>query len=213
MKHGDSHNLKDKHNIFLIKNFDSFCIEHNGNTVINYCPIHNKNYCVRCSHFFENNKKIDEELDDEFINYYENEMKKNEENIKNIDYIFDNYKKLFKDFENNLYIFKNNINKKLTFMKEIIDFYKRKKTESDINYQMKANIENNYFDLSQITQKIKNKLNNQTKEINELIELLKKNEIKNNIKEDDKFKNFKIENMKNIKTLKIIKELFAVLKH
>ena len=45
-------------------------------------------------------------------------------------------------------------------MCEIINFYKKKKIESDINYQMKYNIENNNFDLSLIQQNIKNKLNN-----------------------------------------------------
>ena len=44
---------------------------------------------------------------------------------------------------------------------------------------------------------------NQTKEINELKILLKKNEINNNIinENENYFKNFKIENMQNIKTL------------
>ena len=43
-------------------------------------------------------------------------------------------------------------------MNEIIDFYKKKKIENDINYQMKSNIQNNYFNLNQIKDKIQNKL-------------------------------------------------------
>ena len=79
MKHGETHKLKDEHKIFIIKNFDNNCFEHNGNTVIGYCNNHNKNYCLICEHFEENNKKIDEILKDSQINYYENEMNKNKQ--------------------------------------------------------------------------------------------------------------------------------------
>ena len=72
-------------------------------------------------------------------------MKKNENIINEIELLFNNYKKLFNDLENNFNIFKDNINKKIKFMNEIINFYKKKKIESDINYQMKSNIENNNF--------------------------------------------------------------------
>ena len=102
-------------------------------------------------------------------------------------------------------------------MNEIINFYKKKKIESDINYQMKYNIENNNFDLSLTKQKIQNKLNIQTNEINELITILKMslnksiiNEKKEN--EIDNFKNFKIENMKNINTLNINEKCINCLK-
>ena len=57
LAHGESHILKDNHKIFLNKNFDSICMEH-GNTIIGYCENHNKNYCVRCNHFNENNRKF-----------------------------------------------------------------------------------------------------------------------------------------------------------
>ena len=71
---------------------------------------------------------------------------------------------------------------------------------------MKYNIENNNFDLSLIQQNIKNKLNIQTKEINQLITILKLNENNNIINENkeneiNNFNNFKIENMQNIKIL------------
>ena len=71
---------------------------------------------------------------------------------------------------------------------------------------MKYNIENNNFDLTLIKQNINNKLIIQTKEINQLITILKLNE-NNNINNENKekeinnFNNFKIENIKNIKTL------------
>ena len=85
-------------------------------------------------------------------------MKKNENIINEIDLLFKNYKKLFNDLENNFNTFKDIINKKIKFMNEIINFYKKKKIESNINYQMKYNIENNNFDLTLIKQNIQNKL-------------------------------------------------------
>ena len=167
--------------------------------------------------FWRNKKKLDVELKDEEINYYENEIKKNENIINEIELIFNNYKKLFKDLENNFNTFKDNVNKKIKFMYEIINFYKKKKIESNINYQMKYNIENNNFDLSLIKQNIKNKLNIQTKEIKEIITILKMNENKNiiNKKQENEikyFKNFNIENIQNI-TIIIMKEILIILKH
>ena len=84
---------------------------------------------------------------------------------------------------------------------------------------MKSNIQNNYFNLDQIKDKIQNKLNAQTKEINELITLISKNEniieqnkIKNikkndnnninNRNENNNFQNFKFENMNLITIIK-----------
>ncbi len=68
---------------------------------------------------------------------------------------------------------------------------------------MKANIENNCFDLTKIKDKIKKNLNNQINEINELLKILKINENKNIIKKTEfDFNNFKIENMINVTILK-----------
>ena len=53
--HGETHKLKEGHKIFLSKNFDSSCTGHNE--------------------FNENNRNFEEELNDDKINYYENEMK------------------------------------------------------------------------------------------------------------------------------------------
>ena len=82
---------------------------------------------VQINGFEENNRIIDDDLKDEQINYYENEMKKNKNIIKEIELIFNNYKKLFKDLENIIFTFRDNINKKINFMNEIIYFYKKKK--------------------------------------------------------------------------------------
>ena len=66
--------------------------------------------------------------------------------------------------------------KKINFMNEIINDYKNKIKQSAVNYQMKANIQVNHFDLTEIKQKINNKISEQNKEINELIKLLKRRE-------------------------------------
>ena len=207
-KHGELHKLKENHKIFFNKKFDSSCSEHNGTTVIGYCSNHNKNYCMLCNHFEENNKKFDEKLNNIQIQYYENIMIKNEEIINLIENLFNNYKKIFKELENNFYIFKDNIYKKIKFMNEIINFYKTKSIECDINYQMKSNIENNFFNLSKINKNLLNKMNFQIKEMNEIILLLKQKDKNNNnnnklniINEIEKYKNFQIKNIKNFKIL------------
>ena len=101
LKHGEIHNLKEKHEVFLNKNLNSICFEHNGKSIVGYCSKHNKNYCLDCNHFKENNQKIDEKLNNEEIKKYENEIKKNEEIIKEISLLFDNYMKIIKELENN----------------------------------------------------------------------------------------------------------------
>ena len=69
-KHGETHNLKENHKIFFSKKFDSWCTEHDGNTVVNYCKNHNKNYCFRCDCFEENNRIIEDDLKNDKIYYY-----------------------------------------------------------------------------------------------------------------------------------------------
>ena len=76
LKHGETHKLKDQHEIVYLKKFDINCFNHDGNSFVGYCSNHNKNYCIRCSCFNENNKKFENDLKDEEIIYYENEMKK-----------------------------------------------------------------------------------------------------------------------------------------
>ena len=98
-------------------------------------------------------------------NYYENEMGNNEKIINEIDLMFNKFDKFFKDLEHEYSNFKENINRKINFMNENM----KKNIESNINYQMKSNFDNNNLDLSKILQKIKNTLDNQTKEINGLI--------------------------------------------
>ena len=72
---------------------------------------------------------------------------------------------------------------------------------------MKYNIENNNFELNLIKQNIKNKLNIQTNEINQLIITLKLNENNKIIHENEEnetnyFNNFKFENMNLITIIK-----------
>ena len=85
-EHGKSHDLKDEHKTFQFnENFNNVCYEHKGNSIIGYCFNHNKNYCIKCLHFNENNKKVDEELTDNEINKYENNNKNNEKIIEQLD--------------------------------------------------------------------------------------------------------------------------------
>ncbi len=201
LKHGEIHSLKENHKIIFNNNFDNICFEHNKNSVVGYCKNHNKNYCIRCEHFNENERKIDDELKNEEIKNFENEMKKNEEIVKKIEILFKNYITIFKEFEYNFSLFVENLKKKINFVNEIINFYKIKKIECDVNYQMKSNIKNNLFDLTEIKNKIEINLNDQINKMENLIKLLKTNENEINNKKIDEFKNFKIENVKNIKIL------------
>ena len=194
LKHGKIHSLKENHKIIFNNNFDNICFEHEKNSVVGYCEKHNKNYCIRCEHFKENERKIDDELKNEEIETFENEMKKNEEIIKKMEILFKNYMNVLKELENNFYLYVENLKKKINFVNEIINFYKIKKVECDVNYQMKSNIKNNLFDLDEMKEKINLNLNEQMKKIENLKKLLKTNE-------NFYFKNFKIENVNNIKTL------------
>ena len=141
-------------------NFDNICFEHNGNTIVGYCSKHNKNYCFLCNHFNENHKLIDEKIKKEKINSYEIKIKNNEKIINEIELLFKNYKNIFNELEYKFTIYKENINKKINFMKELINFYKAKE-ECVFNYQMKANILKNKFNLSKSEQNIKDNINYQ----------------------------------------------------
>ena len=176
MNDGENHKMKEKHKIILNNKFDSLCSEHEGNSLIGYCEKHNKNYCFYCSHFKENNNKNFDDFNENEIKNFENQMKINEKEIKNLVFMFNNAKKNFKEFENNFFVFKDNFLKKIKFMNEIIQFYKKKKHENNINFQMVANIKNNIFNLNIIKQSILNKINNFIKEINEITEIISEKE-------------------------------------
>ncbi len=194
--HGQKyHIIKNGHNIYFNVSYDNICFEHNGSTIVGYCANHNKNYCIKCNHFVENNKKIEQELGEEQIKKYENENKNNEKIIKEMEILFNNYKKKFNELEEIFFLFKEYVNKKIIFMYEIIDFYKEKTKDCDINYQMKMNIENNNFDLTESNQILMKKINSQIKLINELKNLFKIKETNEefNITKEDKNENEKID--------------------
>ena len=96
LKHGKTHSLKEGHKVFINKKLDSICTEHEGTTVSGYCKKDNKNYCILCQHFNENNK-INKKLMKNKLNKYENENKNNE--IKEMELLFNNYKKIINKFE------------------------------------------------------------------------------------------------------------------
>ena len=136
LNHGKSHNISDGHNVFLNNNLDSICFEHNGTTLVGYCANHNKNYCIRCNHYNENNKKIDEEFEQEQIKFFKEQMIKNEEILKKLEILFEDYFKNIQKLKENFAFFKENIIKKISFMNEIINFYLIKTKENNINFQM-----------------------------------------------------------------------------
>ena len=105
--------MKDEHQIFFNNSYDNICFEHNGNVVVGYCATHNKNYCIKCNDFEENNKKIDEELNSDQIKKYENEMNKNKKAIEEIETLFKKYKNTFKELEKNFILYKQNMYKKM----------------------------------------------------------------------------------------------------
>ena len=67
-KHGKNHKHQNK--IINIKNIDNICYEHSDNSIIGYCSNHNKNYCMFCSHFNENNQKLFKILSEEEFKLY-----------------------------------------------------------------------------------------------------------------------------------------------
>ncbi len=178
--HGKNvHVMKDGHKIYFNDSYDNICFEHNGNTLLGYCQKDNKNYCLKCNHFAENNKHIEEEFTDEQIKKYESEYDKNKQMINEIENLFKNYQKVFKEFENNFTIFKKNIYKKNEILKELINVYKKKQSECSLNYQIKANVEINHFDFSQNKQIIGTQVNAQINAIKDLIKMFKAKEAPN----------------------------------
>ena len=202
LNHGKSHNISDGHNVFLNNNLDSICFEHNGTTLVGYCANHNKNYCIRCNHYNENNKKIDEEFEQEQIKFFKEQMNKNEEILKKLEILFEEHFKNIQKLKENFAFFKENIIKKISFMNEIINFYLIKTKENNINFQMKSNIAKNFFDLAQISEKITNNLTSQTNETKDLIKTLKSSSLTSEFSfPTQNFKDFKFENMTNFQTL------------
>ena len=61
------------------------------------------------------------------LKYMKVKMKKFKEINKELELLFNEYKKMFKEVENNFSMFIDNNNKKINFMIEIINFYKVKK--------------------------------------------------------------------------------------
>jgi hypothetical protein len=177
INHGKKvHLLNDGHKIIFNDSYDNICFEHNGNTLVGYCAKDNKNYCLKCNHFAENNKKIDEEFTYEQIKKYENEYKQNKRMINEMKKLFNDYKKFFKEFEDNYYLFRQNMYKRNEFLNELINVYKTKQKECSLNFQMKANIKINHFDLTEKKQIINAKINAQINEFKELIKIFKSKE-------------------------------------
>ena len=78
---------KDRHKIIFNNSYDNICFEHKENNIVGYSEYHNKNYCMKGNDFAENNKKIEEELNEDKIKKNEKEMNKNRKIKKNRNFI------------------------------------------------------------------------------------------------------------------------------
>ena len=184
-----------------INKCDSRCKIHNKD-LLGYSQQHKKNYCNYCSNSNSDDFKKYKFIYDEEMNKYLKINKNYEDQINN------NKQKLnsfVKKIEELVLIIKNiiktsyiNQSIEIDFQKEIINTYKYMKEQKNLNYQIIENVRN----VMKIP--IKTELNENINSINEKVYDNFINEIKyklNMIKENDKFKDFKIENMDNFKTL------------
>jgi len=93
--------------------------------------------------------------------------------------------------------------KKIYFLEELVNDYKKKIKDSALNFQMKANIQVNHFDLGQIKPKITDKIKAQQNEINQIIKIFKakyepnKNLLKSELQSMNKQKQNIIDNNNN----------------
>ena len=197
------HNKEKNHLCININKCDSVCKIHNKD-LLGYCEEHKKNYCNYCTdnqHDFKRYKFIyDEEMNNylNIIKKYEDKIKNNNQKLnlfaKKIEDLLETIKNLIKNSQINESI-------EINFQKEIINTYKYMKEQKNLNYQIIENVRNI------MKMPIKTELNKNIMNIINKNEILIENfidEIKLELgilKENEKFKNFKIENMENLTTL------------
>ena len=171
------HESKNKnHKLINIEMIDNNCFEHENNSCIGYCFNHNKNFCKDCSHYKEIDINLFEELNENEINNYQKNILNNENDINELNSSFEQLKKVFEKFENNFILFKQNVEKRILFIKQIIKFYKFKKIENKINFQMIENIKCNIFKIKNLKLIIQNQIQSQIQNFYEINSLLNKNE-------------------------------------
>jgi len=74
--------------------------------------------------------------------------KKNESLLLDFDKHFQTLKKYFEDVQRIYNLFKNNLENKINFYKDLINLYQNKKKEHKINQQMIKNLYDNQFNIN-----------------------------------------------------------------
>jgi len=199
----DSHK-NENHKIIDLNNFDFTCIEHNNN-LIGYCQKHNINYCKNCQHFKENNSNVFKEISEKEISNFINMNKKNESLLLDFDKHFQTLKKYFEDVQRIYNLFKNNLENKINFYKDLINLYQNKKKEHKINQQMIKNLYDNQFNINPLILEGSKIINNMIDNFNKINKIFYLNDNQSsNINEKKNINKSNISNEKNIKKCSIL---------
>ena len=198
----DSHK-NEAHKIIELNNVDFICSEHNNNFV-GYCQKHNINYCKNCQHFKENNSNVFKELSEKEISNFIEINNKNESLLLDFDKHFQTLKKYFEDVQRIYNLFKNNIENKIKFYKDIINLYQNKKKEHKINYQMIKNLHDNQFNINPLILEGSKIINNMIDNFNKINKIFYLNDNKSLNINKITFENKSNNNEKNMKKSNIM---------
>lgn len=198
----DSHK-NEAHKIIELNNVDFICSEHNNNFV-GYCQKHNINYCKNCQHFKENNSNVFKELSEKEISNFIEINNKNESLLLDFDKHFQTLKKYFEDVQRIYNLFKNNIENKIKFYKDIINLYQNKNKEHKINYQMIKNLYDNQFNINPLILEGSKIINNMIDNFNKINKIFYLNDNKSLNINKITFENKSNNNEKNMKKSNIM---------
>ena len=198
----DSHK-NEAHKIIELNNVDFICSEHNNNFV-GYCQKHNINYCKDCQHFKENNSNVFKELSEKEISNFIEINNKNESLLLDFDKHFQTLKKYFEDVQRIYNLFKNNIENKIKFYKDIINLYQNKNKEHKINYQMIKNLHDNQFNINPLILEGSKIINNMIDNFNKINKIFYLNDNKSLNINKITFENKSNNNEKNMKKSNIM---------
>ena len=198
----DSHK-NEGHKIIELKNVDFICSEHNNNFV-GYCQKHNINYCKNCQHFKENNSNVFKELSEKEISNFIEINNKNESLLLDFDKHFQTLKKYFEDVQRIYNLFKNNIENKIKFYKDIINLYQNKNKEHKINYQMIKNLYDNQFNINPLILEGSKIINNMIDNFNKINKIFYLNDNQSSNINKITFENKSNNNEKNMKKSNIM---------
>ena len=198
----DSHK-NEAHKIIELNNVDFICSEHNNNFV-GYCQKHNINYCKDCQHFKENNSNVFKELSEKEISNFIEINNKNESLLLDFDKHFQTLKKYFEDVQRIYNLFKNNLENKINFYKDLINLYQNKKKEHKINQQMIKNLYDNQFNINPLILEGSKIINNMIDNFNKINKIFYLNDNKSLNINKITFENKSNNNEKNMKKSNIM---------